>query len=241
MELIALLQALWRHRILVVVGLILAVAVGLKVGGENAPTGVASARVLLDTPDSQLLNSDSPGAETLGWRASMLAELVSSREATTQIARELHIRPDRVVVMSRALNVAPKPSPLSDLGLEAAAGTQAPYVLTIGSTPDAWGGPQLPIISIGARAPSVMKASRLAAAAVAALKTAASAPAGRTVQQVVLEPVGPVRAVEVPARSRRMMAVAAAAFLFGLWCLCVAAGSGLLRTRRGFRRAQLAA
>ena len=63
MELVALLRILWRRRVYVALGLVLALAVGFAASrGETRQLGIASTRVVIDTVDSQLVDAEPVGA-----------------------------------------------------------------------------------------------------------------------------------------------------------------------------------
>ena len=55
--------------------------------------GVATARVLVDTPQSQVIKVDPKGSDTLGLRASVLANLMVEGEARAAIARRAGLKP----------------------------------------------------------------------------------------------------------------------------------------------------
>ena len=50
--------------------------------GESRTFGVASVRLVLDTPKSQLLHADPKGADTLAWRAAVLSEMTATGSAS---------------------------------------------------------------------------------------------------------------------------------------------------------------
>jgi hypothetical protein len=232
MELVAFLQVLRRHRILVVLGALLAIGIALTMAmGKPSRFGVASARVVLDTKESQLLNADTPGADTLVFRAAMLADMVTGPPWTTGIARDMRIPADQLLVVAPHLTVPETATPLTDLASEAAAETPEPYVVSV-RFEDA-----LPIISIDSRAPDRAGAARLAQAAARALQAAAVAPPGAVdPHHLVAETIAPAKAKEVISGRRRTAAVAVSAVLFGLWCIGLGLGSGLMRAWRGTGR-----
>ena len=99
MEAITILRELWRLRYLVFLGAILALAIALmtayrislappKLESRQYHVGVASARVLVDTPDSQVVDLNPKGADALSSRASLLANLMASSPVKTIIARD---------------------------------------------------------------------------------------------------------------------------------------------------------
>ena len=168
MELVAFLRVLWRRRILVGVGAILAVAVGFAVGGSPVPpSGLAKADVIVDTPQSALAAAAPRGFDTFYWRATLLAMLLGTDPARQQIARVTGVPEDQIAVTDLELTAPTVPAALPVAAVQAATTTAEPYVLTV-STNDV-----LPVVSIQAAAPDRAGAARLAAAAVSALQTGA--------------------------------------------------------------------
>src|SRR6266542_1863882 len=128
MEVLPVLRVLLRRRRLIGAGALVAIAVALAIG-RPAPTSsaVARTRVALDTPASQLVKSAPAGADTLPWRASLLAHLMATEPAKGQIAQSLHVRRDQVAVVDVALSVPQIEASLPQSAAEAAAITYAPY------------------------------------------------------------------------------------------------------------------
>jgi len=223
----------WRRRLALVLGVAVAVAMGVVLGrGPVAHQGVAAMRLLLDTPASQLVDASPQGADSLVWRAEWLANLMTSSRARRRIAQDAGIAPGRLAVISPSLSTPVLPATLPRRASQGADATTAPYVVT------ALADPTLPIISIQARAASPAAASRLAIAVAAELKLAA-APARATRKRVlVVEDVETLRPLlEVSGTNHKRGAAAALAALF-LWC-CAVLGSAALpigrRARRGLR------
>ena len=113
MEILRVVRLLWRRRVALALGLLSAAALTL-VGGRTEPTssGVASTRVVLDTPKSQLVDSAPAGATSLGWRASLLAHLVASDGAQRQVAVRLGVPVDQLAVVDPLLAVPAVPASL---------------------------------------------------------------------------------------------------------------------------------
>jgi hypothetical protein len=229
MEIVALLRVLWRLRIAVAVGMVVAIGAALVTWRGGVTTlGVATTRVVLDTPESQLVDPKPVGADTLAWRSALLAELMESDAGRPRIAAAMGQPADRIAIVAPYLSIPAKPSPLAESALAAAAATPEPYVVAVQAP-----GP-LPIISIDATAPSGAEAKRLATAASDALKAAADVYHGNPeeLQEFVVDSVGPVRAEEVHDGPRRVATVAVAFVVFALWCAGVLVWSGLMRARR---------
>jgi hypothetical protein len=217
MELVAILRVLWRRRILVALGGLLTVAVVLLVANrESSHSGLASTRLLLDTPDSQLIHPLPEGAESLAWRASLLAEQMASKAVKRRIADHIRAPADALVVLEPRLTEPTVPTPLSVRASEAAAATSEAYVLYVGFDD------QLPIISLAARGPNRRAATRLTDAAVHALKAAGSPPRdSRELQPLVVDRVGPIRARQVVSSPSPLVPVGIFIAAFGVWCACV--------------------
>jgi hypothetical protein len=235
MELVALLRTLWRFRIAVALGGIVAIGLGfVATRGATTHFGVASMRVVLDTPRSQTVDVEPEGAATLEWRAALLADLVSAEPARQGIARSMGIPVGSLVVTAPYRAVPEVPYPLPRAALDAAAVMSEPYQLSVQAAT------LLPIVGIDARAPSREQAARLATAAARALETASVSEVDGYVQKMVVEDVGPPKAKEIVDRPRRIMAVVVTALAFGLWCTCVTVLDGLSRRRRAALRTRTA-
>jgi hypothetical protein len=234
MELLSVLRCLWRRKLALGIGLVLAIGAAVALGGPPpAASEVAWTRVALDTPQSELVQSDPKGSDTLAWRASLLVHLMSTDAAGRELAQALHVPAYEVAVMDNAWALPEIPASLPVRAATAASTTAAPYVLTLDMAD-----PVLPVISIKAAAPQRAAAVRLAAAAAAWLQAQSSptaAPysskvltgggAALKLQQFVVQPVGPIRVKRETARSLPTKQIAVAVFLFGAWL----AGTVLMR------------
>ena len=112
-------RALWRRRILVSLGAVLAFAVAVKVGaGVSDGRALAKVGVLLDTPQSQLTNVDPPRVESLTWRANLLSLLLATEPARRQLAREAGIPAQQLAVVNSdlATPIVPASLPLTAAG-----------------------------------------------------------------------------------------------------------------------------
>lgn len=216
MELLLILRALWRRRILVAVGAVLAIAFALKAaGGGVAPSAMAETRVVLDTPQSQLTSSAPAGAETLPWRAALLADLLGAEPARRRVAGEARVPLERLAVVDPDLIAPALPASLPIAASKAAAPTPEPYVLS------AYADGVLPIVAIQAQAPDRAGAARLAQAAVSALQASAAPPDARKLQGLVVRRVDPIKTRSIPPGNGRMNALVVAIALFGMWCTAV--------------------
>jgi hypothetical protein len=217
-ELIALLSVLWRQRIAVAVGAVVAIAIGLLfLRADRTELGVASMRVILDTPRSQTVDVAPVGVTTLEWRTGLYADLMADETSRERIAGAMGIDVDKLVVRSPALSAPLVPIPMPQAALDAAA--------TITEPP-------LPIIAIDARAPSREEAGRLATAAADALKAATEVELTDETQQFVMTEVGPPKTRAVVNGPGRSMAFVVIAVVLCAWCTGITLIAALARSRR---------
>jgi PST family polysaccharide transporter len=226
MEIIAILRVLWARRVLLVLGLLVACALGFKLGAGATPSsGFAWTRVLLDTPKSQLIDRAPRGLETLQWRAGLLASLLASDDIERRIARDTGIPREQLGVVDLSLTTPTVLASMPKAAAEAAAVTYEPYVLTV--APDE----SLPVVNLHAVGPHRAQAARLLTAAAKELEAEAPYAQGPTLQGLVFNSAAPVRSREVPG-SPNALKGAAAAFLFILWVGFLAITPGLGRLWR---------
>jgi hypothetical protein len=214
MEVVAFLRLLWRRRIRLGVGAVVAIAVAVALGGSPVPpSGLAKTRVLIDTPRSELLTNAPRGMDTLYWRATLMAMLLGTEPARQQMARETHVSPDQLAVTDLELTAPANPAALPVAAIQAATVTPEPYVLRV-YTDDV-----LPIVSIETAAPDRAGAARLAQAAVHALQAGAAPRDTQERQGLSVQQVSPIDAGEIPGGPGRTKMAAVAVVVFGLWCL----------------------
>jgi hypothetical protein len=236
MELLPLLRLIWRRRLALGAGIVVALALGIVIGAPPAgSSAVAWTRVEVDTPTSQLVKSAPGGADTLPWRASLLIHLMRTDAVQHELAQRLSVRPDEVAVVDTDLALPEVPASMPTEASDAASVIVAPYVLTV-QMPNQF----LPLISLEAAAPDAAGAKRLAAAGVAVLEAQSSNPdtpfssiiktggARQTYQGFLVSQVAPIRAKRVAASVMPVKQIGAPLFLLGLW----AAGVLLLPGRR---------
>ena len=100
MEAVTILRELWRRRILVAVvalvsilaGLSTAYSISLPPKSKSFEVGVATGRILVDTPDSQVVDVQPKGSGTLGIRAGVLANLMTEGDVKAAIAKPGFVR-----------------------------------------------------------------------------------------------------------------------------------------------------
>ena len=235
MELVAILRLLWARRILVGVGAVLATAAcAAAVAGPVATSlrpsalGIATARLFLDTPSSQLVRAAPKAVDTLPMRATLLADLLASEPIRARIAHRSGVPREALDVLGPSSRVEPgMPTPLATAAA-AAEGARGAYQLRVYAAPDA------PTIAIDAQAPTARAAAALVQSATTALRSLL--PAGGRSDAFVLRTLAAPHAKQVPTDSRRrLVALFGALALFPLWCggLVIAAGlAGRARARR---------
>ena len=166
MQTVTILRQLWRHRVLTAVIGAVAIVCGVLVvfsptsmQSRQYQVGVATSRILVDTPDSQVVDVMPKGADALGVRANLLANLMVDGVVKAQIARRAGISPDSFygVAESGTGPTAKVPSGRKVVVLKTRLLTQSD-------------GTPLPIIEIEATAPDTARATALADGAVSGLQ-----------------------------------------------------------------------
>jgi len=243
MESITILRELWRLRYLVVLAGLLALVIGLMTAyrislappglqSRQYHVGVASARILIDTPDSQVVDLNPKGADALSSRASLLANLMASSPVKAIIARDAGIPANKLVAVAPSSTGGPTvATPLSKAASESTNLSDV-YLLTIQADET------LPIIAIQAQAPVADQAGRLANAASTGLRDYLRSVAGAqnvpAARQVVISGLGAAQAADVVRGPRRLFAFIAFIFVLGAACFAMIMISGIAR---GWRRA----
>jgi hypothetical protein len=231
-ELISIFRTLWRRRRLAAIGLVIAAAVGyLMIQGASQTVGQASARLLVQLPQTQFVHTTKGPPPPLEDHAQLLADLALTDGMKNAIAQRAHVPADLFVVNDAGL-ISPSigtPLPLALSEAEAAGG---PYTLTVSEISDS-----LPLIKLAAQSPDAQSAGRIVDAA-AALLQAAAHPAGEPPSQALsVSLVSPPRLRQFVQHPRKMMAVAGGLFAFVFWCVVVLLlpGSRRRRPRKGRR------
>ena len=228
MELVGLIRLLWAHKLAALAGAVASIALGLfSVTAASTESGVASVGVVLDTPRSQLIDAKPLGADTLAWRAALVADLMGSDTLRSELVRELRIAPEKLVVTAPQLLIPSIATPLPEKALDAAASTTEPYVLSIDAPLP------LPIIEVDASAPTRDEAARLAQAAVTVMEAdAPGATSDPEIQPYVVESAGPVHSAAIVDGPRKLVGAVIAVFLFALWCAVLAIVPAVRRALR---------
>jgi hypothetical protein len=215
-ELVAILRTLKRRWPLVALGAVLAIAIAVTSAKPAASTAVASERVMLDTPVSELSHASPVGADGLGARTTILGNQVASAPAQARIAQAAGI--PRVKFVAMAPSTLPLvASPLARAAETAWATTPERYVLRISIDP------ALPLVIFDALAPTRREATAILKASVQELTDLSASDSRR----VVTEPLGESQTRVIPGSTGRVRALALAFVAFALWCGCVVLFSAL--------------
>jgi hypothetical protein len=242
MEFVTILAVLARHRLLVLLGTVGTVALGTAIfmqasfvparlsGTPGVSSHVASTRLLLDARTESTLDLGSAVADSLGLRAGLLADLLTTVDAQGAIAREAQIRSDQLAIIGPAMGPPPLALPLAVHASEASRSASEPYVLTLATDP------RVPIITLRASAPDTADAARLAAAAVANLSAIMESRRSRG-PGLTLTRLGPITTSTTTAAPKRAIGIVVVFVAWAMWLVAIVIGAGLARWVRGARRA----
>ena len=237
MELVTILRELWHRRTIVALVALVSLLVGAAVAfrlpsleSRKYEVGIATARILVDTPNSQVVEVAPKGSDMLGVRANLIANLMAEGDVKAAIAQRAGVPPEKLAGIAESADSPP----------DAASASTAEYVLTtrVLATPT---GDHLPIIELEARAPDAMRAATLAGAALSGLSdyldTKAAAEKVPDAERLRFTSLGPARAAEFVRGPGIAMAIGAALFVFIAGCAIMlgvlALGSRLARRRGG--------
>ncbi len=247
MELTRILQQLWSRKLLLAVGLVLALFVTLlanyrlslsplSLESRTLSYGSASTQVLIDTRRSSLASGSSlPG--DLASRAEVLAQFLSSSEARASIATQMGVSPDVISIVNAPNTVQGQSSNASSLVQQAASqadagGLSVTYQVQLGT----------PIVAIFTRAPNADLALRLAEASAQSLRQQItvigdrSGVAALSPDRIVLREVGSPTGGQVSTTVDKVMVLLVFVVAFGAWCVLILVGGWL---RRDWRRVSL--
>ena len=235
MEIVKILRQLWKLRLFVVLVALFALFVGSLVSYRISPpttlesrkysVGTASARILVDTPASQVVDVAPKGSDAVGARATLLANLMVDGEIKLAIAKRAGLEPGKLQATSDSADgsaPAERPNPrgyiLSTKVLETTSGTS------------------LPIIEVAAQGPDARAAETLANAAVDGLReylnSKASAERVPDAQRLQISGLNRAQGRQVTRGPRNIFAFVAAVFIFVAGCAALLMISGLIRAFR---------
>ena len=244
MELVYILNALWRKRWMVALGVLVGALAAISVvyspsvsppglHDKSITVGGASAEILIDAPKSALgdLNRDIRG---LTSRTGIFTRFLTSQGATEEIAREAGIPANSITVAGPALIVDGVPDTKTTERV-ARLGTAGRYLLRVQQ------GSKLPVIQIYTQAPTREEARRLADSAAGSLGTVIAGIQRETgvpeKRRLVIRQLGETRAGEVSDKP----SLALAGFLFvaivGAFCLAILGAPSMVAAWRAEERA----
>ncbi|HEY2479050.1 MAG TPA: hypothetical protein VGI17_10000 [Solirubrobacterales bacterium] len=229
MEFSRTLKALWHHRRLVGVGIVIAAVaatlsvfqVGLfppKLASRTNEFGTASTQILVDTPDSSFANL-AEEVDPLNYRAGVFARFLASPEAINLIAREADLPANAIEAQGPYEQGQPlfAIEPTAEKRSTQIIGERSLYRLRFENNPN------MPLITVYAQAPTDEEALRLADAAPTALKSyvqsiqnSQNTPAKR---RVTLRELGDATGGTVNAGANVQIAVLVFFVVLILWCL----------------------
>lgn len=235
MDTVTILRQLWRSKLLVACVAILAVLTGmivlyrytppLKLESRKYEVGVASARILVDTPASLVVDIAPKGSDVIGGRATLLANLMLDGDIKTGIARKAGLPPDKLV----------SPNDADDIGGPGTRPNPRAFIIDT-KVLTTQKGDSLPIIQVEAQAPDAAGAERLANAAVNGLREFLdSKAAGERVpfaQRLRISQLSPAQGRLAVRGPRNAFGVLAAIFVFGLGCAAILMVAALIRGLR---------
>ena len=170
MELLAVARTLWRRRVLIAAGALVAALAAIltthsivsllppKLASRQQVVGVAQSRLFVDTARSQITGATAPGADTIVTRASLAANLLTSPDAHRALARDAGVPVGSFEVIGPAAVTPTVNTELAQRTSLAAAAPRAPYALAIETDS------VLPIVAIHVTGPDAGPARRLARA-----------------------------------------------------------------------------
>jgi len=238
MDTVTILRDLWRRRLLVAC----AAAVGMIAGfavlyslpsleSRRYEVGVATASILVDTPNSQVVDVVARGSDTLGVRANLLASLMVDGVVKEQIARRAGIDPDELISTSVSTG---EEMPASSRD------RHAPRLATSVVRDDS--NQELPIISIEVQERDRAAAAVLADAALLGLRDSLDTTAAEQripgARRLRVTGLGAPQARTATKGPKVAVAVAVAFIVFGLGCAALLATSALVRAWRAAAAAE---
>jgi hypothetical protein len=172
MSTVSILRRLWRHKILVAVALVLAMLAATAVvyqlpslQSRKYDVGIVTAHILVDTPNSQIVQVSPRGTATLGEQTLLLASLMVDGTIKSAIANKAGLPASKLVGINAAVT---EPGASGPAPITAPSGRNA-YVITTQVMTDSAGN-NLPIIALQAQAPTSGAAEKLATATLSALR-----------------------------------------------------------------------
>ena len=244
MDVVFILRELWRRRVLVALVAVVAVLLGglvayspgLPPETRQDQVGVATARALVDTQSSQVvdLGASEPGTDpvSLPARAALLANLLTTSPLREQIAERAGVDPERLVTVADTPTDAPQRKTPVTTGADVEPGDPDGNTITF-HTDD-----ELAIITANVQAPTAEGAAALAASSIAVLERHLAAVGDDTgvpsSRRLVVDQLGAPGAATETVGPSRVIAFGVTLILFGMGCGIIVLVSALAR---GWREA----
>jgi len=236
MELLSALRLLARRRLIVAVGVLLAIAAGAAgagvvavgpVGGPPTRSAIATAEIQIDSP--RPLAADLRAASgTIEDQAIMLAERLAAEDTRAIVAQEAGVPLEDLAVVSSRTAIVGRHSAVARTAVDAASTPRSRYRLTVSSTTDA------PIVSLLAAAPDEATAARVAEAAAPAIESVIAEAPETVRKRLIVRPLAPPKTKALVSGDRKPLLGAIAGLLtFVGWCWFAIVAGGLIRALRG--------
>jgi hypothetical protein len=231
METVTILRGLWRRRLFVVGVFLLATLAGITVAyhisfppslqSRTYQVGIATSRIFIDTPSSQVVEVAPKGGDTLGTRAGLMASLMVDGTIKAAIARRAGLTPREFDAISDS-SAESSPAVASPQARSRVLRTKV-VTNTVGE--------ELPIIQIEAQAGDAAAAAKLAAAAVTGLRDYLNSKAALQrvpdAKRLQVNGLGAPQARDVIRGPRRLFALIAAIAVFAAGCAAIVGVSSL--------------
>jgi hypothetical protein len=235
-EVVDCVRILWRHRLVAILGAPVIVAIALlgthrvslspfSLTPSRQVLGIASVKVLVDTPKSQLVDLDQAvdeDASTLPTRVRVLVDDMAGESSRTALARELGVPAAQIDVSPFANGPTYTTTLAKHLG-EASLDGDRPYVVNL--NPDHTGS----IVSIDTTAPSAAEANRLAQAALSTFARRVRSDGGD--RGFVATALGRPRQGQVLVGARKAMTAAVGLIVLSVWLFAIIVAGGLAAAR----------
>lgn len=224
MEAVGILRVLWRRRILVGLGALLAFGLGLlmmyrislfppTLQSRTTASGYALERDLVDTAPSAITEVREQSAASSVSSAALLGGLLASDEARATMAGEVGVQPSEIGVIGPGTETPVVTTALAEQAIQVAK-PHEPYLVTVSEDPG------LPILTILATGPDPQTAGKLAKGASVALATLArrsTAVRG----EVRIDQLGRAEIGTRESGTGKLKAALIAFVAFVAWCLAI--------------------
>jgi hypothetical protein len=234
METVKILRALWKLRAAVACVFLLSLYAGVavafkvsyppKIESRQYEAGIATVRMLVDTPKSQVIEVAPQGSDAVGVRASLLATLLVEDVVKDSIARRANVEPGTLIGFAESAAPAtaspPKPRP----------GRQALITRVV----EGQNGEHLPIIEIETQASSAAGAASLASATISGLQDyLASKAASERIpdaRRLRVSALGAAQSQQIKRGPGPLIGIVAVILIFAAGCAALLAVTSLARS-----------